>query len=172
MRKLLSHAFSDFALREQEPLITQYFDLLIEKLKQQIDGPRKGKVDMVAWYNFTTFDIIGDLAFGEPFGTLERGEYHFWVANIFRSLKFIRVLHVARRYSLLPLFAVLYSLLPGFGKEEKESLAFEKERAVKRLATKKDKKDFMSYVCCPFENPSCPQPAKLVRFYATMMKGE
>ena len=26
---------------------------------------------MVNWLNFTTFDIIGDLAFGEPFGCLE-----------------------------------------------------------------------------------------------------
>ena len=47
MRKLLSHAFSDSALREQEPLMTHYFDLLVEKLKQQIEGPSQGKVDIM-----------------------------------------------------------------------------------------------------------------------------
>ena len=57
MRKLLSHAFSDNALREQESLVTHYFDFLIERLKQQIDGPKHGKVDLTAWYNYTTFDV-------------------------------------------------------------------------------------------------------------------
>lgn len=59
IRKLLAHAFSDGALLEQEPLLTFYFNLLVAKLKQQIDGPAHGRVDMMAYYNFTTFDIIG-----------------------------------------------------------------------------------------------------------------
>lgn len=59
IRKLFSHAFSDSALLEQEPLLTIYFKLLISKLKEQIDGPAQGRVDMMAYYNFTTFDIIG-----------------------------------------------------------------------------------------------------------------
>ena len=58
-RKLFAHAFSDSALIEQEPLLTHYFDLLISRLKSQIDGPAGGRVDMMAYYNFTTFDIIG-----------------------------------------------------------------------------------------------------------------
>ena len=54
IRKLLAHAFSDAALREQEPLINDYFELLIQKLQEEVDGPNKGHVDMVRWYNFTT----------------------------------------------------------------------------------------------------------------------
>lgn len=61
MRKLLAHAFSDTALLDQEPLLTYYFDLLVAKLKQRIDAPSEGRVDMKAYYNFTTFDIIGYL---------------------------------------------------------------------------------------------------------------
>ena len=49
MRKLLAHAFSDSALREQESLMTQYFELLVEQLQKQIDGPAKGKVNVVSW---------------------------------------------------------------------------------------------------------------------------
>ena len=82
MRRLLSHAFSDAALREQEQLITHYLDLLIEKLHQQIVSTAQGKVNFVQWYNFTTFDILGDLCFDESFGALENGQYHSWVANI------------------------------------------------------------------------------------------
>lgn len=59
IRKRLAHAFSDSALLEQEPLLTHYFNLLITKLKEQIDSPARGRVDMMAYYNFTAFDIIG-----------------------------------------------------------------------------------------------------------------
>ena len=48
-RRLLAHAFSEQAMREQEPLITTYFNLLIQKLHEQVEGPNNGKVDMVKW---------------------------------------------------------------------------------------------------------------------------
>ncbi|KAL8914332.1 MAG: hypothetical protein Q9171_001052 [Xanthocarpia ochracea] len=82
MRRLYAHAFTDTALLEQSPLLTRYFDLLVSKLKQKIDGPEQGRVDLMAYYNFTTFDIIGDLTLGEPFGALETGEYHSFIKNI------------------------------------------------------------------------------------------
>lgn len=59
IRKLLSHGFSETALREQEPILISYFDLLVSRLQEQIDGSTNGKVDIMSWYNFTTFDIIG-----------------------------------------------------------------------------------------------------------------
>ncbi|MCJ1327900.1 hypothetical protein MMC10_004575 [Thelotrema lepadinum] len=147
MRKLLSHAFSDNALREQEPLVTHYFDLLVEKLKQQVAGPKQGKVDLTAWYNYTTFDVIGDLAFGEPFGALESGEYHFWIKNIFQSVKFFRFVRPVYRYPLLGVvFRILMTLAPSFGRERKQAVEFQESRANKRLAAKTDRKDFMSYI--------------------------
>ena len=62
MRKLIAHAFSDSALLEQSPILTKYFDLLVARLKEQIDGHEKGRVDIVGWFNFTAFDIIGQAA--------------------------------------------------------------------------------------------------------------
>jgi benzoate 4-monooxygenase len=32
------------------------------------------ELDALNWFNYLAFDIIGDLAFGSPFGMLERGE--------------------------------------------------------------------------------------------------
>ncbi|KAL2262294.1 hypothetical protein VTK26DRAFT_1846 [Humicola hyalothermophila] len=43
-------------------------------------------VNLAAWFNFVTFDIIGDLAFGAPFGCLSAGRYHPWVGAILRSM--------------------------------------------------------------------------------------
>lgn len=37
--------------------------------------------------DFTTFDIIGDMAFGEPFGCLRDGVFHSWVSLITQTIK-------------------------------------------------------------------------------------
>jgi cytochrome P450 len=85
-RRVLGPAFSAQSMFEQEPLIRKYIDLLITKLKERSQG---GVVplNVVEWYNWTTFDIIGDLAFGEPFGCLSNASYHPWVAMIFAMVK-------------------------------------------------------------------------------------
>ncbi|KAL1998567.1 hypothetical protein VTN02DRAFT_5958 [Thermoascus thermophilus] len=85
LRRLLSPAFSDKALRDQEARIRSYVDLLVVRLRGLA---RAGQpVDMVQWYNFTTFDIIGDLALGKPFGCLRGGRYHGWVKGLFDAIK-------------------------------------------------------------------------------------
>ena len=71
-RRALAHAFSQKALTEQEPIIMGYVNKLIENLNRF--AANKEKANMVNWFNFTTFDVIGDLSFGEPFGCLEEGK--------------------------------------------------------------------------------------------------
>ena len=82
-RRLMVHAFSDKALRQQEPLITEYVDLLMQRLRER-SGER---ADLTAWFNYTTFDLVGDLAFGEPFNCLKDSRYHPWISLIFSNLK-------------------------------------------------------------------------------------
>jgi cytochrome P450 len=64
LRRTMAHGFSDRSMREQQPLIKSYIDLFIRRLREHGEGGNKA-VDLAAWYNFTTFDVIGDLAFGE-----------------------------------------------------------------------------------------------------------
>jgi hypothetical protein len=59
-------------MRDQEPIMTKYFDLLMQRLHENCEKP----VDMVNWYNLTTFDIISDLTFGESFHRLENSRLH------------------------------------------------------------------------------------------------
>lgn len=73
-------------VRDQQPIIIDYVNLLIKQLHARCDDGKRA-LDAVAWYNYTTFDVIGDLAFGEPFGSLQSGEYHPWIAMIFQSIK-------------------------------------------------------------------------------------
>ena len=73
MKKLLSHAFSQRSLTEQESLISTAVDRFIEMIGK-IGASQEG-LDITKWFNMLTFDIIGDLAFGETFRGIESGEF-------------------------------------------------------------------------------------------------
>ena len=56
MRRVLAHGFSEKAVREQEPLILEYVDLFMRSLHEAAE---EGPQNMVSWYEFVAFDIIG-----------------------------------------------------------------------------------------------------------------
>lgn len=70
MRRLLSHAFSNTSLLEQEVLVTESVDSFVRLLKDKV-GQR---IDIADLYERMAFDIIGNLAFGETFGALDKGK--------------------------------------------------------------------------------------------------
>lgn len=141
-RKSLSRAFSAKGLQAQEPLIASYVDKLIGRLKGFAEA--KIPVDMIKWYNLTTFDLIGDLAFGEPFGGLETSEYHHWVSNIFESIKASPWMVAICSYPLV--FKAIYTFMPKTLLEAQEKQAERARMTVhKRLHNPPahDRGDFM-----------------------------
>jgi cytochrome P450 len=78
-RRLLSHAFSESALREQEPILQLYAHKLLDQLSFHCTT---GPLDMVSWLTFASFDLIGHMSFGENFGCLDKGEYAPFVRAI------------------------------------------------------------------------------------------
>ena len=56
MRRVLAPGFSEKAVREQEPLIQEYVDLLMNLLHE---ASVKGPQNIVSWYELIAFDIIG-----------------------------------------------------------------------------------------------------------------
>ncbi|KAL3494005.1 cytochrome P450 monooxygenase [Aspergillus germanicus] len=83
LRRQLAYAFSDKGMRGQEGVIRGYVDILLGKLREMSGAGTGEPVTISDWYNFTTFDIIGDLAFGQPFGCLEGSAYDGWIKSIF-----------------------------------------------------------------------------------------
>jgi len=79
-------------------LITEFVDLFIDKVREISDDGKT--VDMNQWYNYFTFDVIGELAFGkhldacplvssqssQPFSPHVsiycQGAYNYWVSNM------------------------------------------------------------------------------------------
>lgn len=103
IRRVLAPAFTPRALRAQEPVLHRYVGLLVERLHEVVAGKGPGaqeEVDMAPWFNFTTFDIFGDLGFGESFDCLENSRYHPWVALLFNSVKAASYVAAVRFYPL------------------------------------------------------------------------
>lgn len=114
LRRQLAHGFSERALREQESIIGSYVNLLVKRLhehcvdRDHVDSvtgqSAKKAVDMKTWYNWTTFDIIGDLVFGESFGSLERAKNDPWVEAINGSIRFLGIINGVKHMGVESLF--------------------------------------------------------------------
>jgi len=103
IRNFLKPGFTPRTLRLQEPFLHRYVDLLVERLCERVGGAEGHciEVDMVPWFNFTTFDIFGGLGFGESFGCLQESRYHPWIALLFQSVKAATFLAAVRFYPYL-----------------------------------------------------------------------
>jgi len=110
MRRYLSTAFSERSLNKQEYLIAKAIDQFIEKIGENRADP----VDMTTWFNLLTFDIIGELAFGESFGGVKSGEMHLWVSVVLSSLRQISWSDTLIRFPLLG--TVFMKANPGWSK--------------------------------------------------------
>ncbi len=56
-------------------LFVKQWDKLSSTASINLDGTNGyAKIDCLHWFNYLAFDMIGDLAFGQPFGMLERGK--------------------------------------------------------------------------------------------------
>ncbi|KAF3803795.1 Isotrichodermin C-15 hydroxylase [Colletotrichum gloeosporioides] len=140
-RRALSHGFSAQSMFDQESIIKKYVDLLFQRLHENCAGGSK-PLDMVAWYNWTTFDVIGDLAFGEPFGCLDNSDYHPWVKILFAGVKEGAFKFNIRRYPLIE--NLLMKFIPASIRNKREQhIQLTREKVMKRLATQTERPDFM-----------------------------
>ncbi|KAJ5819859.1 cytochrome P450 benzoate 4-monooxygenase [Penicillium riverlandense] len=77
-RKTISHTFSAKSISQFEQYIHANIEMLVKQWNQLSEPLANSKayasIDALNWFNYLAFDIIGDLAFGAPFGMLERGK--------------------------------------------------------------------------------------------------
>jgi cytochrome P450 len=132
MRRIFSHAFSDKALKQQEHIFMTYVDLLLSKMHETVSVNKDHEFDMVSWYNYTTFDVMGDLTFGEPLGLLEGSEYTPWVKGIYQHLRFGTLLRSVKYFPRLE--TALEKMLPtSLREKQKEHYQYSADRVTKRL---------------------------------------
>ncbi|KAF2235990.1 putative cytochrome P450 [Viridothelium virens] len=107
MRRYLSQAFSQGSLTDQEYLISD----VIDKSIKRIGMCSEEGIDIAQWFTRMTFDIIGDLAFGETFHGIESGETHPWIARITGAMTKGAIADCFARFPAIA--KVLKTLIPG-----------------------------------------------------------
>jgi cytochrome P450 len=111
-------------------------------------GHGKTPVDMVLWFNYVTFNSIGDLAFGKPFGRLESGAKD-WLAKVNQieeaQMHFCIIQHI-------PLFGryarqIVNEMFPSDAvKGVEEHRNFMHEKVTRRVNNKESRPDFMEHI--------------------------
>ncbi|KAK7432902.1 hypothetical protein QQZ08_000373 [Neonectria magnoliae] len=146
-RRLYSPGFSARSLREQEPLIQGYVNMFINGLGRACEHGET-PVDMVQWFNWVTFDIIGDLAFGEPFGCLENGATD-WLLKLNQIEEAQMHFRIIQHIPLLGRYArqIVNTMLPSDavkGAEGHRKLT--QEKVSRRVNNNASRPDFMDHI--------------------------
>lgn len=139
LRRVLSYGFSAQSMLKQEPIIRKYVDLFMKRL-HEVSADNK-PVNIMRWYNFCTFDIVGDLAFGEPFDCLTKSDFHPWVAIIFDSIKFMAISIAMKHFPLI--YGILERCIPRDIREKDEQRRhFSHQKVLKRIDSGIPRPDF------------------------------
>ena len=100
-RRVFASAFSDRALKLQEPLILGYLDSLVKIIRNHATSKPVVEFDITKLLNCMTFDVMADLAFGEPLGLLDQSELTPWVRAVFANVQRMSISRLAREYKML-----------------------------------------------------------------------
>jgi cytochrome P450 len=109
------------------------------------DAKNNKPVDIVAAFNWTTFDIIGDLSFGESFHNLELRRPHDWIVTLFGT---IRLAVIAMQLATIPGVLPILRALQKFSQKD-GSFNFEPytlKLIEKRMKLGASRPDFMTRV--------------------------
>lgn len=150
IRRLLAPAFTPRALRSQEPIVIRYVDLLIQRLQETVKSREAARehgaeFDVTRWFHFTTFDIFGDLGFGESFDCLQTSKYHPWIALLFNSVKaasFVAAVRFFPTLSYLLMKCIPQSLIDRQKKHYFQIV----DKVDRRLNWQLERPDIMSHV--------------------------
>ena len=146
MRKYLSSAFSQRSLSEQEGLIQAIIDEFMDRMQGYV--AKDESFDITQWFNILTFDIIGDLAFGETFGGVGSGVTHPWISRIRGAMTQGALADCFQRFPLLARFVM--TVAPGPIQkaiaDTKINERYSIDLVQKRIARKTNRKDFMTRI--------------------------
>jgi cytochrome P450 len=147
LRRALQPAFSERALREQEYFFRDHTDRFVEQLRK----PQYSVVEqnILRWFSLLSFDIMSDLAFGQPAGCLDRVDEP-WLDVIGARVKSIVWHQLAAYYHIEWILRWTAPKEAMEARKRHQALTLEKvQRRIdeERSGTRKGKrKDFMSYI--------------------------
>ncbi|KAI1881439.1 hypothetical protein JX265_000265 [Neoarthrinium moseri] len=98
-RKMFAPSFSAQALRDQEHIIHQYTDIFLLQIERL--GTQPNGINITEALEWLTFDIMGELTFGESFGAVREAKHHYWVSILLAAVYGASVAGLRNRLSVL-----------------------------------------------------------------------
>lgn len=149
LRKAWAYPFSGTALLDQERLMAKHIDAFVEAMRRF--SRDQGAFDLATWFGFTTFDIIGELAFSEPFGCLSGAAGSEWADTVSKIGETIAYQQATTRLCGADTWLqkwLMELLLPRSTSESRYThFANSKRKTLARLAdSQREHKDFLYYV--------------------------
>ncbi|KAF5024608.1 hypothetical protein F66182_3371 [Fusarium sp. NRRL 66182] len=150
-RKVWDRAFSSKALRDYEPRVTEYTSQLLDRLSE-LQGRAVNASD---WFNFYSFDVMGDLAFGKSFNMLRGGVKHYFMNALHESMTLNGYL------SHIPWIYPLVKMIPPVNAENTKFWTWCETQVEERSKLKPDKPDVFSWILDEYERNPKTKQAKL-----------
>ncbi|KAF3761195.1 cytochrome P450 [Cryphonectria parasitica EP155] len=154
--KKLAPAFSSRAIRAMEPLVHEYMDYFIQRMKDL--GPSAaGGVSLLDWTNWLALDLAADLAWGQKMHEMRNMKSATYLEALLAFNSFATVMQVFKKFPLLVLLQYFFVPLHKLG-------AFVAMETATRQATlrcidmigKTEHPDFFDYILPPDE----PKPTE------------
>ncbi|TVY92722.1 Cytochrome P450 monooxygenase [Lachnellula willkommii] len=135
-RRIWDRAFTMKALREYESRVRTYTNQLISVL----DTKTGQSINASLWFNFYSFDIMGDMAFGQSFDMMKSGEKHSAIEILHGGMKPLGV--------FTPISWILPLLLdiPGLSGGIKAFQQYNKDRVAIRKESTPETPDLFSWL--------------------------
>ncbi|KAE8150222.1 cytochrome P450 [Aspergillus avenaceus] len=141
MHRMLAPAFATRALLDQEHIINRIIDRFVQIVGERAPPGSQG-INMCKWYEMCAFDIMGEMAFGESFHSIEAGKPHFWGDLVLSHIYFITFVdNLARIGSIATLFRYL---VPSSVLVQNRISRYAREQVERCLSSNTRRKDFVS----------------------------
>ncbi|CEL01772.1 Putative Cytochrome P450 monooxygenase [Aspergillus calidoustus] len=140
-RKVWDQGFSSKALRDYEPRVSRYSDQLISVIGKNLDRP----LNVADWFNYYSFDVMGDLAFGESFNMLIDGKDAYILKKLHADMKSIGL------FSHLTWLFPFFKRVPILNSEYLKFWEFVGERVAQRMKNHPELPDVFSWLLKAFQ---------------------
>ncbi|KAK1450111.1 cytochrome P450 [Colletotrichum melonis] len=145
-RKSWDRGFSSKALRDYEFRVADYTNQLLASIDKN-----KGKPFNISdWFNFYSFDVMGDLAFGKSFGMLKEGIKHYFMTSLHQDMQAIGMF--SHMLWLFPIF----KNTPILNENNKRFWKFVTSQVDERIANPPDRPDVFSWILEEYQSLKNP----------------
>lgn len=153
-RRILSQAFSDSAIKGLQPhilhVIRTFCDVLVDRSPNQITNEKNKNSwssprNMAKYANYMSYDVLGDICYGQSFDTLERDTNRFALNLVVMSSKFHYLTAQMPFMKKLGLDRVLFGDIRA---NRQRFMAYSKDRLGERmkLGLDNDRRDFFYFL--------------------------